>query len=88
MPRSIATSTRVELDELLGFARDRHHLVEHALDQRPEIALLFTDVVMPEVNGVKLAESARRRRPALKVLFTTGYAGSTIIRAGAVVGAT
>ena len=27
MPRSIATATRVELDELLDFARTRHHLV-------------------------------------------------------------
>ena len=55
-----------------------------ALDQRPEVALLFTDVVMPEVNGVKLAEAARRRRPALKVLFTTGYAGNALMRNGAV----
>jgi hypothetical protein len=28
---------------------------------------------MPEVNGRKLAEEALRRRPGLRVLFTTGY---------------
>lgn len=44
------------------------------LDSHPEIALLFTDVVMPEVNGAELAEEALRRRPGLKVLMTTGYA--------------
>ena len=44
------------------------------IDAHPEIALLFTDVVMPEVNGCVLAEEARRRRPGLKVLFATGYA--------------
>lgn len=42
------------------------------LDAHPGIALLFTDVVMPEVNGRKLADEALRRRPDLKVLFTTG----------------
>ena len=36
------------------------------LDAHPEIALMFTDVVMPEVNGAKLADEARRRRPDLK----------------------
>ncbi|MET0335670.1 MAG: PAS domain S-box protein, partial [Rhizobacter sp.] len=43
------------------------------IDANPDIALLFTDVVMPEVNGRKLADEALRRRPGLKVLFTTGY---------------
>jgi PAS domain S-box-containing protein len=53
------------------------------LDAHPEVALLFTDVVMPEVNGVKLAEEARRRRPDLKVLFTTGYARDALSGAAA-----
>jgi PAS domain S-box-containing protein len=44
------------------------------LDAHPEIALLFTDMVMPDVNGRRLAEEAGRRRPGLPVLFTTGYA--------------
>ncbi|SEI41865.1 PAS domain S-box protein [Frateuria terrea] len=43
------------------------------LDTHPEIALLFTDVVMPGTDGRRLATEARRRRPGLKVLFTTGY---------------
>ena len=33
------------------------------IDSRPDIALLFTDVVMPDVNGRKLADEALRRRP-------------------------
>jgi PAS domain S-box-containing protein len=45
------------------------------LEAHPEIALLFTDIVMPDMNGRKLAEEALRRRCDLKVLFTTGYTG-------------
>ena len=52
------------------------------LDAHPEIVLLFTDVVMPEVNGAKLAEEARRRRPNLKVLFTTGYTRNAVVHNG------
>ena len=37
--------------------------------------LLFTDIVMPDgMTGYQLAAAARRLRPELRVLFTTGYA--------------
>ncbi|MDR6213010.1 PAS domain-containing protein [Paracidovorax wautersii] len=52
------------------------------IDAHPEIALLFTDVVMPDVNGRKLAEEALRRRPQLKVLFTTGYTRNAVVHNG------
>ena len=52
------------------------------LDAHPDIALLFTDVVMPGLNGRKLADEARRRRPALKVLFTTGYTRNAVVHNG------
>jgi signal transduction histidine kinase/CheY-like chemotaxis protein len=52
------------------------------LDKTPAIKLLFTDVVMPEVNGKKLADEALRRRPDLKVLFTTGYTPNAVVHGG------
>jgi signal transduction histidine kinase len=52
------------------------------LDASPEIRLLFTDVVMPDVNGKKLADEALRRRPDLKVLFTTGYTRNAVVHGG------
>ena len=52
------------------------------LDAHPEIVLLFTDVVMPETNGRKLADEACRRRPDLKVLFTTGYSRNAVVHNG------
>lgn len=52
------------------------------IEAHPEIALLFTDVVMPEINGAKLAEEVRRRRPDIKVLFTTGYTRNAVVHNG------
>lgn len=44
-----------------------------------DIALLFTDVVMPGgMAGDELAHKVRTLRPEIKVLFTSGYAEPTI----------
>ncbi|HKQ15628.1 MAG TPA: response regulator, partial [Steroidobacteraceae bacterium] len=37
---------------------------------------LFTDIVMPGMNGFELGRLARERRPQLPVLYATGYAAS------------
>ena len=48
-----------------------------------DIDLLFTDIIMPGgMNGRQLADEAIRRRPALKVLFTTGYTANAIVHHG------
>jgi len=47
-----------------------------------EIDLLLTDVVMPGMNGRRLAEEAKTRRPTLKVLFMTGYSRNAIVHHG------
>ena len=50
------------------------------LDREEPIDVLFTDVVMPGgMTGIDLAHEARRRRPELKILFTSGYAESTTV---------
>jgi PAS domain S-box-containing protein len=49
------------------------------LEEHPEITLLFTDVGLPGgLNGRRLAEEARARMPALKILFATGYARNAV----------
>ncbi len=45
-----------------------------ALRAASRIDLLVTDVGLPGLNGRQLADAAREHRPALKVLFITGYA--------------
>ena len=36
--------------------------------------LLLTDIVMPEVDGIELAQHAQKLDPAPKVMFITGFA--------------
>ena len=42
------------------------------------VDLLFTDVVMPGLDGIEVARRARGQSPGLKVLFTSGYAADVI----------
>jgi FixJ family two-component response regulator len=52
------------------------------LKARPDIKLLFTDVVMPHMSGKKLADEALLLRPDLKVVFTTGYTQNAVVHGG------
>ena len=53
-----------------------------------EVAMIFTDVVMPGgMNGDELAEAALTVRPNIKVLFTSGYAEPAVARQGLGIGA-
>jgi len=54
------------------------------LESDPRVTVLLTDVGLPGLNGRQLADQAHSRRPALKVLFTTGYARNAIVHNGLV----
>jgi len=46
-----------------------------------KIDILFSDIVMPGgINGAELAAEARRLRPSIKVLLTSGYTGAALTR--------
>jgi CheY-like chemotaxis protein len=51
-----------------------------ALEANTDVRLLFTDVGLPGgLDGRQLADAAHRKRPALRVLFTSGYAQNAIV---------
>ena len=54
------------------------------LDAHDDIALVFTDIVMPEMNGARLAELIREKRPNMRILFTTGYTRNAVVHNGIV----
>ena len=60
-------------DEALGY-----------MAKRNDISMLFTDIVMPGINGRELADKARERDPHLPILFTTGYTRDTTFHDGMV----
>jgi CheY-like chemotaxis protein len=49
-----------------------------ALAGAARVDILVTDVGLPGLNGRQLADAVRARRPALPVLFVTGYAGTAL----------
>jgi CheY-like chemotaxis protein len=53
------------------------------VERENRIDVLFTDVVLPGgTDGRALAEAAMRLRPAMRVLFTTGYTRNAIVHHG------
>jgi len=47
----------------------------------PRLDLLFTDVVMPGLTGVQLAEALAAVRPNLAIVYASGYAEESVLRA-------
>jgi FOG: CheY-like receiver len=62
-------------------ARDADEALKQ-LDSPRRIDLLFTDVILPGRSGRVIADIARKRRPTLRVLYTTGYSRDAIVHHG------
>ncbi len=49
---------------------------------RGTIHLMVTDVVMPHMNGRDLAERMKQMRPAMKVIYMSGYTDNLVLQGG------
>jgi CheY-like chemotaxis protein len=81
----VRQSTR-EFLELIGYtvleARHGDEALRISREYAGHIHLMITDVVMPNMGGAKLAGQLALERPAMQVLFVSGYAENTVLRHG------
>lgn len=64
--------------QILTATNGREAILE-ASEYSGSIDLLLTDVVMPLMGGVDLAENIRKTRPRIKVAMMSGYPGGNVI---------
>jgi CheY-like chemotaxis protein len=77
LPAAIAAITQLNSLNAMGYetlvSRSGNEALE-TVRSTEKIDLLFTEVIIPGgLNGVELAQEARRLRPDLPVLLTTGF---------------
>jgi PAS domain S-box-containing protein len=63
-------------------ARDPQHAIKIASSHNREIHMMLTDVVMPGMSGRELATKVTAARPAIRVLFMSGYTDNVITTGG------
>ena len=82
--RALAGSFLKRLGYLVLVATNGHDALKVANEWDAPIDLLFTDVVMPRMNGRELAERLRHVRPLTKVRYSSGYTDDIIVHHGVV----
>ena len=68
--------------QMLGYtvfaAESPAEAIKIAQSTDAEFDLILTDVIMPDMNGKTLVESVKAVRPAIKVIYTSGYTSDVI----------
>lgn len=82
MVRSIAESALLAQGYRVLAAGTGSEALALAQEYAQTIHLLMTDVVMPQMSGKQLAERLLVLRPAMKVLYASGYTDNTIVHHG------
>lgn len=62
-----------ELGQIVTWVKNGDAALEFLEASRDKIDLVFTDVIMPGMNGLELARHIARRWSDLEVVLTTGY---------------
>ncbi|MDK1021587.1 MAG: response regulator [Candidatus Hydrogenedentes bacterium] len=84
--RDLMTEILTEEGYDVEAARDGLHALE-CLRERPDFAMLFTDIMMPEMDGIELIREARHVSPDVIPIVMTGHATLETARAAVKEGA-
>jgi PAS domain S-box-containing protein len=77
--REIVTRTLTHHGYRVFQATDGNDALEIWREQKDNIDLVFTDVIMPGgMNGRELADRLWMEKPGLKIIFTTGYGANAL----------
>jgi CheY-like chemotaxis protein len=71
--RALAAEILREAGHEVIAAADGHQALAMLIDG-VDVDVLFTDIMMPDVNGFELARRAAAQLPHLKILYTSGFA--------------
>jgi two-component system cell cycle sensor histidine kinase/response regulator CckA len=80
--RILVESTLANLGYTVLTARDAEEALRMSDDDKSDIQLLFTDLVLPGMNGRELLEAIAPGRPKMKALFMSGYTHDVISKRG------
>lgn len=72
--RMLIVDVLEELEFKVLEAEGSEQALEMLRDSNRHIDLMMTDVGLPDMDGRELANAARALRPALRILFASGYA--------------
>ncbi|MBZ5591323.1 MAG: response regulator [Acidobacteriia bacterium] len=86
--RSLAAAVLAQQGYNVIEACDGQEALAKAREHGSEIHLLLTDIVMPKLSGMDLADQLRRDRPGIQVLLSSGYTGDTVMQQGGLDAAT
>ncbi len=82
MPRQLTARALNQLGYRVITANDGAHALEVAREHVGPIHLLLSDVLMPRLTGPELYRELIQERPQLRVVYLSGYTGSTIVDHG------
>jgi len=80
---TVLATTKKMLEEMgysitaAGTAKEATEVFEK---EKGSFDLLFTDTILPDTNGIELIDQLKEKKPDLKVLLSSGYAGAKVQR--------
>lgn len=68
-----ATAALLDIGHQVSLARDAAEALERLSQDASSFDVIFSDVMMPGMNGIELAHEIRRRLPSMPIILTSGY---------------